>query len=187
VRLDQHAAGLLEFGVGHQFYVTFPARRRHSLIQQGVFPGVSWSTWERSHERRNMLATLCPCPSCSRHVRYTESQCPFCHSVLPHRTPPRMPDVSRLSRVARVAVGAALAAACAADPGPGPTTPGPEAPPDAGAVAPMYGVPVDTPPPQPDDPVEPAPDPEAAPTPAPGPNDPGAARPMYGLPPPPPK
>lgn len=130
-----------------------------------------------------MLATLCPCPSCSRHVRYSESQCPFCHAALPQRVAPRLPDVSRLSRVARIAVGAALAAACASDPKPAPTQPDPQGSPDAGTAAPVYGMPVDTPPPQPD-PIEPTtPDGPGATTPEPGPKDPGAARPLYGLPP----
>jgi hypothetical protein len=130
-----------------------------------------------------MFATLCPCPSCERHVRYAESRCPFCHSPLTLGAPPRVPDVSRLSRIARVTLGAALATACAADPGPGPNTPGPSEGPDAGgAVAPVYGAPAEGPPPQ-TGPVEPEPTP--TPDPQPGPGDPGAAKPMYGMPPPP--
>lgn len=125
-----------------------------------------------------MLATLRPCPACKRHARYSEARCPFCEEPLAQLAPPRLPDVSRLSRIARVALGAALATACAADPKPGPVTPGPNEPaPDAGAVAPMYGMPVEGPPPQ-TGPVEPEPAPE-------GPGDPGAVRALYGVAPPP--
>lgn len=129
-----------------------------------------------------MLATLCPCPSCKRHVRYAEIRCPFCQGALALGSPPRVPDVSRLSRIARVALGAALATACAGDPKSGPTTPGPNDPPDGGgAIAPMYGMPAEGPPPQ-TGPVEPEPGPTPQPE---GPKDPGAVKPMYGVPPPP--
>src|SRR5262245_20068287 len=85
-----------------------------------------------------MLATLRPCPECQRHVRYSETACPFCKTALAKQTPRELPDVSRLSRAARVALGAALAVACAGDPKPEP-------------VAPVYGAPA---------PVEPGPEPQ---------------------------
>jgi hypothetical protein len=136
-----------------------------------------------------MLVTLFPCPSCARHVRVADASCPFCQTPLAAHAPRRIPDMSRLSRAAQVAFGAALAAACASEPGPGP-------------VAPVYGAPAPV-----DDggmgaPVEPVPEgtggqaggsaggeayqPEPSPPPPPeqGPPE-GAVRPLYGVPPPP--
>jgi hypothetical protein len=126
-----------------------------------------------------MIATLRPCSSCNRHVRYSETRCPFCAAPQARRTPPLLPDLSRLSRAAQLAAGALFLAACASDPGVGPET----APPpveDAGTQPPeypaaMYGVP-----PAPEDPApEPAPTSTQSP-----PTDPGPARPLYGMPPP---
>ena len=147
-----------------------------------------------------MLATLEPCPSCARHVRVAESKCPFCSAALTVRVPRRLADVSRLSRAARVAFGAALAAGCASDPGPAPVSPDP-----APTVVPAYGAPAPTPPPPEGEgdgegegegegsegggqgsgvAPEPPPPPDQPP-PQTGPQDPGAARPLYGLPAPP--
>jgi hypothetical protein len=63
-------------------------------------------------------ARLIACPSCSRHVRTSESACPFCKGELPASfaslPAPRPPSV-RLSRAALYAFGASsigLAAAC---------------------------------------------------------------------------
>src|SRR3954469_15392127 len=51
---------------------------------------------------------LVPCPECSRHVRVSEPECPFCAQPLE----PRLPGV-RLSRAATLAFGATLASAAA--------------------------------------------------------------------------
>ncbi|MEZ4224381.1 MAG: hypothetical protein R3B13_25755 [Polyangiaceae bacterium] len=148
-----------------------------------------------------MNVRLVPCPSCERHLRVDESSCPFCATAVsfPHAPPDavRWSD-TRLSRSARVALGAAMVTAldgCASAPKRGgppppptagepveitepeptdPNQPDPEAPPDAGAVAPLYG--------------EPGPPPDegtmrpkyGAPPP---PDDPGNVRPLYGVPP----
>ena len=72
-----------------------------------------------------MSSQLVPCPSCARHVRSTESACPFCASA---RVPslaaaPRSP-AKRLSRAALFALGASAAAvaACSGSVTPGPAT-----------------------------------------------------------------
>ena len=73
-----------------------------------------------------MSAHLVPCPSCSRHVRSSESACPFCASALaPSAGPaPRSPG-QRLSRAALFALGASAAAVAAC----------------AGSTTPLYGAP----------------------------------------------
>ena len=115
---------------------------------------------------------LRPCPACERHVRYSESECPFCGVELAPATPPRLPDVSRLSRSARVALGAALCATASACGGGQPEP------------VPVYGAPAPT-----EQPNTPAPPPEEAPPEtappeegAPAPEDPGAVKPLYGVP-----
>lgn len=57
---------------------------------------------------------LVPCPECGRHVRVSESDCPFCALPLELAgTPePRLPG-ARLSRAATLAFGATLASATA--------------------------------------------------------------------------
>jgi len=57
---------------------------------------------------------LVPCPECSRHVRVSETECPFCALPLDLAgTPePRLPR-ERLSRAATLAFGATLASATA--------------------------------------------------------------------------
>jgi hypothetical protein len=63
-------------------------------------------------------ARLIACPSCSRHVRTSESACPFCKGELPASfasLPAPRPPSERLSRAALYAFGASsigLAAAC---------------------------------------------------------------------------
>jgi hypothetical protein len=63
------------------------------------------------------LSQLIPCPGCNRHVRQSESSCPFCSSALslgdvPAAELPR----TRLGRAATFAFGASLAlAACGGD------------------------------------------------------------------------
>jgi hypothetical protein len=58
---------------------------------------------------------LLPCPRCSRHVRTTESACPFCSLALPASLRPvalaRPPRPQRRSRAALYAVGAGTLAA----------------------------------------------------------------------------
>src|SRR4051812_24301091 len=57
---------------------------------------------------------LVPCPECGRHVRVSETECPFCALPLElSGTPePRLPS-GRLSRAATLAFGATLASATA--------------------------------------------------------------------------
>lgn len=58
---------------------------------------------------------LLPCPSCARHVRASDTACPFCASALPEA--PAMAATQspgRLSRAALYAMGASAAAAAAA-------------------------------------------------------------------------
>jgi hypothetical protein len=58
---------------------------------------------------------LATCPECSRHVKVTESRCPFCESELPRdlagRVLYRPPHPGRFGRAALVTFGAALTAA----------------------------------------------------------------------------
>lgn len=57
-----------------------------------------------------------PCPSCQRHVRPTESVCPFCANALERAPEPTLPvsplavpgPAARLGRIAVLAAGAAL-------------------------------------------------------------------------------
>jgi hypothetical protein len=58
------------------------------------------------------MSELTPCPECQRHVRTTESRCPFCDSALSlsHIAMPVLPR-SRLGRAATFAFGATLASA----------------------------------------------------------------------------
>lgn len=77
---------------------------------------------------------LVPCPECSRHVRKSESACPFCGKALSlaHLPPPLVPR-RRLGRAATFAfgagvVGATALIACSDDD-------------DPGAPVPVYGAP----------------------------------------------
>ena len=77
------------------------------------------------------MAFLLPCPSCARHVRRTESACPFCRGALAFADAPlpRLPEV-RLGRAATFAFGAAVATSVAAC---------------SGSAVPAYGAPaIDT-------------------------------------------
>lgn len=84
------------------------------------------------------MAQLIPCPACQRHVRKTESVCPFCEAAvsLAHLPGPILPS-RRLGRAATFAFGATLVgvtslAACSDDDsGPGTAMYG--GPPAAGA------------------------------------------------------
>ncbi len=58
-----------------------------------------------------------PCSGCARHVRATDSLCPFCGEALPlslRQRAPRVPT-KRLGRAATIAFGAALAASACSD------------------------------------------------------------------------
>ena len=57
------------------------------------------------------MSALCPCPSCSRHVRVVESACPFCGVALVEEAHlPRAMPTHRLGRAALFAFGIAAAA-----------------------------------------------------------------------------
>ena len=60
------------------------------------------------------MTHLVPCPSCERHVRASETTCPFCGSTvdLSGVPPPALPN-RRLGRAALVAFGATIAAGVA--------------------------------------------------------------------------
>ncbi len=105
-----------------------------------------------------MYQPLRPCPACDRHVRHTESACPFCAAALTPDVPeaPRV-DGPRLSRSAMLLLGsAALAEACRQP-----------------QVAAVYGAPP---------PI--AVDAGATTTPRSPPDDPGSSAEVYGAPPP---
>jgi len=76
-----------------------------------------------------MSNALIPCQSCARHVRATESACPFCAAALPvsARSVQRALPKARLGRAATFAFGAAAlavsAAACGDDDGDDTTPP----------------------------------------------------------------
>lgn len=77
------------------------------------------------------MSQLLPCPSCGRHVRRTETACPFCASVTAFAPAPssRTPT-ERLGRAAIMAFGAAAAttvAACSGSPVPAYGAPAPDA------------------------------------------------------------
>src|SRR5687767_12198994 len=117
-----------------------------------------------------MRVRLAPCPFCQRHVRVSESKCPFCVSALPELVPPPAPSVAqtaRLSRSARVALGAAFAAMTL--PGCGGGTPDAKPPDPNAAPAPTVAEPPDDGSP-------------AAEYGAPAPPDDGANAPEYGAP-----
>ena len=60
-----------------------------------------------------MAPTLRPCPSCGRHVKATEGQCPFCATAMPEGFEDfQYPTINkRLGRAAIAAFGATLALA----------------------------------------------------------------------------
>jgi hypothetical protein len=95
------------------------------------------------------MAQLLPCPSCARHVRLTETGCPFCGVAIDLSEAPTRPmPVQRLGRAATFAFGAAVAtsvAACSGNPVPlygAPPVDTGTAQQDGG-VAPLYGAPSD--------------------------------------------
>lgn len=126
------------------------------------------------------MAELHPCPECNRHIRATETACPFCAAAITHAPIARRLPIGRLTRAAVFASAlAGTAAAC------GPSKPKTDTPqdkqqqmtPDAQAAAPTPG-PADagaaeppppatadaaTPPPPPPPPDHPIPKPYGAP------------------------
>ncbi|HEX3697639.1 MAG TPA: hypothetical protein VH374_19865 [Polyangia bacterium] len=61
-----------------------------------------------------------PCPACARHIRDTETACPFCHAQLSdsfRAALPAAPTRGRLPRSALVLLGASLAGAPACSSG----------------------------------------------------------------------
>jgi len=86
-----------------------------------------------------MSNALIPCQSCARHVRATESACPFCAAVLPvsARAVQRAVPKARLGRAATFAFGAAalaVSAAACGDDDAGDTTPPADLGTDSGVV-----------------------------------------------------
>jgi hypothetical protein len=62
------------------------------------------------------MTQLIPCPGCNRHVRQSESSCPFCSVALSLAdTPPPLLPRSRLGRAATFAFGATVVSATALD------------------------------------------------------------------------
>jgi hypothetical protein len=85
------------------------------------------------------------CPACARHVRVSESACPFCRSALPDTfgasPSARAPGV-RLTRAALFAFGtgaAAISPACSSSTSP--AAGGTDAGTDTGQIEPAYGGP----------------------------------------------
>ena len=84
------------------------------------------------------MVRLLACPGCERHVRSTESECPFCDRALEGALPRALAPMPELSRAAAVFIGAAALVGCGKEPAP----PEPKPPPDNGQMAvPAYGVP----------------------------------------------
>ena len=122
--------------------------------------------------------SLVPCPSCSRHVRSSESACPFCSSALPTNLGARaIPSAPRrLDRLAAFTFAATLVVTGCAVAG----DESDEQESEIGSVMPMYGLP-----PLPPCPVTDAGTPVqdgGSATDA-GPRDAGGFHAMYGLPP----
>src|SRR5262245_2836172 len=123
------------------------------------------------------MATLVPCPGCARHVRASETTCPFCDSAIdavPERVLAPMPNDRLLARAALTfaAVAATTLTACGKEPQDKP----PPAPTNTGSdnlPAPAYGPPpmmLDAAPPEPaptTTTTTPAPSPSATPSAAP--------------------
>ena len=81
------------------------------------------------------MVALAPCPSCQRHVRTSETACPFCRATVDFSgLPPPVRIERRLARNALVALAAALGAGsmvdCSSSAG-GPVYGGPYTPYDA--------------------------------------------------------
>jgi hypothetical protein len=96
---------------------------------------------------------LVPCPSCSRHVRASETACPFCASELSLRVARAVPAAPR--RLERLAVFTFAAAVAVTGCTVNPTEDTSEQESELGGIQPMYGQP---PPPDVDLDAGPAPD-----------------------------
>ncbi len=87
------------------------------------------------------MSQLVPCSGCGRHVRLSDSSCPFCDvaldvSALDERYAPRRNGVSSgMKRAALFAIGAGMAAACGGEQDDGKPEPDP-------SVQPVYGAPI---------------------------------------------
>ena len=106
---------------------------------------------------------LLACPGCERHVRATETECPFCAQKLEGLAPRALGPLP--SRAAAVFIGATALAGCGKEPAPEPQKPGPI---DNGMMAvPAYGVPPQDlqPPPTPTPPPDAGPPKDAGPPP----------------------
>lgn len=83
---------------------------------------------------------LVPCPACTRHVRASESQCPFCHGALPTQLKARAVPAAnrRLDRFAAFTFAATLAVTgCTA----GTSEEAESQDNELGSIQPMYGMP----------------------------------------------
>ena len=60
------------------------------------------------------MEALTPCTGCARHIRSSESECPFCATPLAAQAAaaPRAPRIGRLTRAAVFAGAALIAPAC---------------------------------------------------------------------------
>ena len=125
--------------------------------------------------------SLVPCPSCSRHVRSSESACPFCSSALPTNLGARaIPSAPRrLDRLAAFTFDATLVVTGCAVAG----DESDEQESEIGSVMPMYGLP---PPPLDAGVSDSSTSTDGGPSPDAGPCDTGGFHAMYGLPPLPP-
>lgn len=69
------------------------------------------------------MTKLLPCPSCARHVRRTESACPFCSAAISLAgVPERRLPTERLGRAATLAFGVATSLSACTTPAPVPAT-----------------------------------------------------------------
>lgn len=90
------------------------------------------------------MTSLVPCTACARHVRATESACPFCGAAIAlvaPREPAPEPADRLLARAAIAFATATMVAACGKTDAPPPPPPAPPAPTPTMNAAPAYGVP----------------------------------------------
>jgi hypothetical protein len=117
-----------------------------------------------------MANPLVPCVGCGRHVRVSESDCPFCgHTLSEAEKSKVIPSAAqRMGRNAMFVFATTVAlGACSPAPQPAGDSGSPDAQADAGGIIAMYGAP--------------APDAQAQPDAA-GPNDDGGNMALYGSP-----
>jgi len=115
---------------------------------------------------------LFACSGCARHIRATESGCPFCGVANTHAPPERSTPTKRLGRAALFAFGAAVSTTVALSGCGDSAEPTPDAAREAGmmdgGISPPYGIP----------PMDARPRPPDGPPP-----DVGGPAPPYGTPP----